>query len=331
MNTHISWASGPLTIPYTYIMFKYITCDPNAQLCTNIVGVDGIEFGIFCIIIILHSILSLVHKVSVFDWSPYSTLPAAKAHSRVCIAATPTRAFITILFGILQTQRTLLVSYLLAAFCIVYQATLAAIWWYEQPFYKRRTNELFIWIYSTAAMASVSVMFSIATDGRGDAVCIGLFLVGLVLLVPSVLILVAWRVNFVRDAPLTSLKTATDVEIRIRLEIDKLILAQQAKDNGDVDDSFVLDTTDVDHIITTFSKQMKKSFKFNSVWATYVFLFKSNKFLAMQKIRHNLNNNPMLFDILPLQVRLRFFAEYSSTEEIEAGLVSFEEQQRLLR
>jgi PAS domain S-box-containing protein len=76
---------------------------------------------------------------------------------------------------------------------------------------------------------------------------------------------------------------------------------------------------------------MKYSFKFNCIWATYLFLFKQNKFVAMQKARTVLGHSPFFLDIIPLQIRLRFFVEASSVEEMESGLTSFEEQQRLQR
>jgi hypothetical protein len=330
MQEHIHWSSGPLTIPYTSIMLNYITCGRMQTNC-EIVAVDSIQFAFFCIIIITHNALSVAYKVCVFEWSLYSHLPATKVHSRVCIVATPARSLITILFGLIQGNNDKAISYLLAASCIVYQSLLGFFFWYEQPFVKRHINEVHVGIYAVACMGSFSVLFSIISQGTGDVVCLGMFFIGTLLLIPSILKLNDMRISFARDAPLSSLKTPTDVEIRIRLELQKLVATKIARENGDLDDTGTLDTKEIENIISHFQKSMKQSFKFNLIWATYLFMFKSNKFVAMHKLRNNLNNSPMIFDILPLQIRLRSFAESSSTEEVEAGLTSFEEQQRLQR
>jgi hypothetical protein len=329
MNTHVFWSSGPLLIPYTSIMFEYIMCNERDVNC-NTIAVHPVEFTFFMVLIVAQNLLALVHKVSVFDWSPFSSLPAAKIHSRVCLIATPVRSAITILFGLLSESRNREVSYLLVILCIVYQTVLSATFWYEQPFHKRLTNQLFVWIYATAGMASLSVLFAIATEGSGDVVCVGLFAFGTLMLVPAVISVSRWRLQLVEGAQLGALRRATDVELRIRCEMEKLVRVKQAREQGEVEGKGI-DTREIDALFATFSGQLRNSFKVNLLWASYVFIFKNNKFLAMQRIRQILDHSPMLFDIMPMQIRIRVFAELSSGEEIDAGLVSFEEQQRLQR
>jgi PAS domain S-box-containing protein len=330
MHEHIMLSSGPLVVPYTSIMLIYITCHRRQSNC-NVVGIDTAEFAFFCVVIFLHNFLALMYKVSVYDWSPYSKLPAAKVHSRVCIVATPVRSIMTVVFGLLQNSEAPHTNLGLVIVCILYQALLCFSFWYEQPFQRKFINDVHVGIYAVACMASVAVLFSIMADGSGDIACIGIFLVGSILLIPAVLKMNDVRLKFVRDAPLSSLKTPTDVELRVRHEQVKLVQAYMLKESNDVEDMAAMDTTEIERILHYFQNSMRYSFKLNTIWATYLFLFKQNKFVAMQRLRNILEHSPMVFDILPLQIRLRFFAEAASTEEIEAGLSTFEEIQRLKR
>jgi hypothetical protein len=321
MHHHILWSSGPLVVPYTSIMLTYITCDARVAWSStcSVIGVSTAEFVFFSIILIVHNGLAVLYKVSVYDWSPYSALPAAKVHSRVCIVATPLRSLVTVIFGLFQYSQDSVTSYALAIVCIVYQAILTFSFWYEQPFQTHFINNVHVGIYAVACMASCSVLFGLLSGGTGDVPVGGIFMVSTILMLPTVLKMSDWRWNFVSDAPLNALKTATDVELRVRTELSKLIAVQE---NSDMDDLGVkADARDLERVLIHFKYPLRYSFKFNSIWATYLFLFKSNKFLAMQKLRAILDHSPMVLDILPLQIRLRFFAESASTEEINEPCV----------
>jgi hypothetical protein len=122
------------------------------------------------------------------------------------------------------------------------------------------------------------------------------------------------------------------VELRVRYELVKLLdAATERALNNDLEDASTLHTYEIESILSYFAKEFRLSFKFNSIWAAYLYLFKANKFVAMQKTRVILNNSPMMFDIIPLQIRLRFFAETTSTDDLDSGLETFEEQLRLER
>jgi hypothetical protein len=331
MHQHIFWSSGPLIIPYTSIMLTYITCHPGDTSCT-LVAVHPAEFAFFLVLIFCQNLLALLYKVSVYDWSPFSHLPAAKIHSRVCIVATPVRSVVTVVFGFSQYERSAVVSYLLNVVCICYQCVLTFCFWYEQPFHRRFINNVYVGMYAIAAMASLAVMFAQFAGGSGDIACIGIFVIGSLLLIPAVGKLGDLRLNFAQQAPLSQLKTATDVELRVRHELVKLLeAATERANNNDLEDASTLNTTEIENILMYFAKEFRYSFKFNSIWAAYLYLFKANKFVAMQKTRVILNHSPMVFDIIPLQIRLRFFAETSSSEDMDSGLESFEEQLRLQR
>jgi PAS domain S-box-containing protein len=323
---HIYYSCGPLAIPYVSMMLNYISCEPNAANC-NIIEVSGGEAALFFILSLLHCIYFIVYEASIYNWSPVGQSPAAKAHHRVTVISACCRSVCVITFGILDSQRSLDMEYGLIIFCLFYHAINTVSYWYEYPFYSMWMNYIHTSTYAISFMASLSMLLGLVSTGAGDLVCVGLFFVGTILLLPTIYSLLRWRVTTVDNQAVGNLKTDTQVELKVRILMNKISAAQE--NESDAFDSELCDQ--IEEVIQIHFKNFKSSFKFNLIWATYLFHFKQNKFSSMTKLRLIINNSPFIFDIFPLQIRLRCVSGYIGSEDSEEGLATYEEQVRLER
>jgi hypothetical protein len=331
MQTHILWACGPLYIPYISIPLNYISCEHVSDHC-HFFKVGYAEIVFFLFLVFLHTAFCLVYSVSVFDWSPFSHYCGAQAHSRVNIEATVCKAVISIVFELVIKIATPVENFSLVIFCSIYHFFIAVSFWYDLPYFKMKMNKLMIAVYVVSFMGSISVLVRMLVDDPNDILAISMFFTGSILILPSVSILTNWRKQAIDLKPVTHLSSATDVDIKVRALIKRLQSitsnTNEAENGADMKSGQHI-FEEIDEILSFHKEAYETSFKVNLIWATYVFLFKNNKFLAMGKLKKMIASEPSLFDILPLQIRIRYFSEFSSSEE--AALVSFEEQLRLER
>jgi PAS domain-containing protein len=326
MQGHIYWSCGPLFVPYISILMHYLAC-PTPGNC-HFSALEPGETAFFIIVIALHVAFSGIYVVNVFEWSPVSPFLGAKAHHRACFAAVILKAILSITFGLVSETTTAAEGYAFVSISLVAQLVAFLIYWYEMPFYRLAMNQMVIALYAVGFMASLSVLLGMITGGSGDVICIAMLIVGGILLLPTIYVLSKWRIARIDVRPIGALKTPTEIDIKVRIGVQKLVSAIEEKD-GEVDDARRAMIADIDSIFLTHAKAHRTSFKFNITWATFLYNFKYNKFFGMQKLRQISPGSPI--DIFPIQTRLRFFAENSNQEEVEAGLASYEEQQRLER
>jgi PAS domain S-box-containing protein len=327
MQSHILWACGPLYIPYISIPLNYISCEHLSDHCTFF-KVGTVEIVFFITLVLLHTAFSLVYSVSVFDWSPFSHYCGAQAHSRVNIEATVCKAVVSIIFELVIKIASPAESFGLAIFCSCYHFFIAVSFWYDLPYFKMAMNKLMIAVYVISFMGSISVFVRMLVHDPDDVLAISMFFVGALLILPSVSILTNWRKQAISAKPVDHLSNATEVDIKVRAIITRLqnlMKAESIENIGDCKFRAGL-MSEIEDILSLYSETYRNSFKINLVWATYVFHFKKNKFLAMRKLRSIVENSPSLLDILPVQIRIRYFSEVSSGEE--AALVSYDEQLR---
>jgi PAS domain S-box-containing protein len=173
-------------------------------------------------------------------------------------------------------------------------------------------------------MASLSVLLALVSNGAGDLVCLAFFFIGSFLLLPTVYSLLKWRISSIDANPVQNLKWETDIEIKMRL----LFLRRYENDTDGVIEEVEKEIVDGFQV---HSKNIKGSFKFNQVWATYLFAHRRNRLYAMTKLRQILTQSPLFFDIIPVHIRLRYMSSYSNGENSDEDLWSYEEQVRLER
>jgi PAS domain S-box-containing protein len=180
-------------------------------------------------------------------------------------------------------------------------------------------------------IASAAVMLGTSSDGSGDIVIIGVLFIGSSLLFPTVYNVLKYRIRYVDKRTISTFKREANIDIKLRLLMNCLTgdddeLDQEARYKRE------MARTDMEAIFKFNSKTLKESLKFNQLWSTYSLLFKHNRFLAMTKLRQVLFNNSFIFDILPIQTRLRIFAGYQMVgESNDEDLLCYEEQVRLER
>jgi PAS domain S-box-containing protein len=330
-DIHVSYTTGPFKLFYFCMVLRYMQCDGQGYCSKSTVLQPG-PFAYFSISLLVHFIFTLFFKGSVYDWNPLTQLPGGAAHSRCVVASTVVRFAVALVFGILGGDQNELTSYCLITLCLVYHCGLALFYLHELPYHAMFMNQLHVSIYGVCFMASLSVLFRLFAGAEGEIACLGMFLVGSFLSVPVAFVAAKWRLKYAIKKPIAMLRHQTDIELRLRHELYKKINSRRLKQSTTETGSASQAQEDIlREVYQSHGKQHKSSFKINSIWASYVFLFNYNKFLAMQTLRQTLKSSPFFFDIVPIQIRLRYVSECSSAEEVEAGLISYEEQQRLER
>jgi hypothetical protein len=325
MEFHISFSCSFLFIPYVSIMLNYVAC-PNKDLCSFGDMSSGESF--FLVVVALaHFVFTFFYYSALFEWSPQSRYLGSKSSCGCCIIASSVRSLVTFVFALLTPHTSFLVNYALLFFGLIPQLMVCLNYAYKMPFYSLEMNQMVIATYAFGFISSVSVFFAIITGAVGDSVCIAVIIVGILLLIPTISFMTTWRCDIIQKKPLIKL-SAVEVDIRARLGILRIVALLEEAEGGkeDVRQSLL---SEMDSFFRFHSKtSFGKSVKFNLIWATYLHLFKTNKLSGMQKLRQVLSH-ARFYESLPVRIRMRFLAEAYSTEEVDAGLTTYEESQRL--
>jgi hypothetical protein len=326
MQHHILWACETLYVPYISIPLNYITCDHIDDTCTFFsVPMEEVAFLMF--IVIFHTLFSMIHRVSVFDWSPLSHHVGAKAHSRVCIAATLCRAIITVAFELVFKTSTTVTNFGLIIFCMLYNLALAYSFWHEVPFYWMPMNHVHVGIHGISFMAALSIFLRLIFVNAPDSSCLVFFSVGSLLLLPAIYLLTDWRVLRVDTMPVQDLASEADVDIKLRRALDRMKTRILEEDYGGMTGQRI--SEEIEQVLHVHGRKYRDSFKVNLIGASYEFLFKKNTLLAMKKLLQVVRSSPFIFDVIPVEIRLRYFAEFASNDNTIEGLETCEEQLRL--
>jgi PAS domain S-box-containing protein len=327
MQGHIYYSTGPLAVPYLAMILNHISCDTVDEKTCSFVSSNVGEAAYFILIAILHSVFIIVYECSVYEWSPVSQVLGAKAHHRVAIVTSVFRCLSTFLFTFFVQKLDMALQLGLIMYCLLYSLLITMCFVYQYPYYSIWMNFFHTSIYAVSFIASLAVLLSFVSSGNGDIVCVGLFIVGASLILPTVYSLIRWRLNSVDSVPVTTLRREIDIDVKVRLLMSKLLASNDNETEVQQDDTLA----EIENVCAHHSKNFKGSFLFNQVWATYLFTCKQNRFFAMTKLRQILNNSPFIFDIVPIQIRLRFVSSYANSDGSEEDLLTYEEQVRLER
>jgi PAS domain S-box-containing protein len=290
-----------------------------------IVDVPAYEAAFFILMVLLHSSFVLMYEASVYEWSPISESPGSKAHHRVSLVSSTFRCLAAFLFGLFDHRNDFGIQQPLVIYCSAYLAIVALCHWYEYPFFTFIMNYVHTGMYAICFVAAASALVGLSAPGTGDIICLGLFFIGMILLLPVVYSLISWRLTHVRELPISYVKTEADVELKVRILMADILPHSTRESVQDKSHIYA----EIDECFTQHCKTFKNSFKFNQVWSTYLLICKRNRFCAMTKLRHILNNAPFFLDIVPIQSRLRLISSYADMDGVDNELQTYEEQVRL--
>jgi hypothetical protein len=144
MQKHMYYSSGPLAIPYICIMLNYVSCNRTQVTCTIMSASNG-ETAYFVIASLIHCCFVLVYETSIYEWSPLSNVPGAKAHHRATFLSSIFRCLSALIFGIFDNTTQFEVQMVLVIYCMIYNS-LNALWhWYEYPYYNYLDEQCLHW------------------------------------------------------------------------------------------------------------------------------------------------------------------------------------------
>jgi PAS domain S-box-containing protein len=321
MNSHLYWTCGLLSVPYVSILVNYTSCGLHTKQCHG--GTFG-EAMFFLIVALFHSLAIVIYDTSVYSWSPFNHLPSSKAHHRATLLGSTFKCLSTLLFGFFGDWSAAEIQYALVGYFMAQSMTVLVYHWYDYPYYQIHMNVGHMFVHGSGFMVGLGMLLGMESDGSGDIVAWGIMIVGNILLCPTIYSAIEWRLNKIEKTPIVNLKNQTDIDIKIRL----LMMRINEGYDSEVDIEYGEHHKEIERIFQE-SKGHKDSFKFHLTWSIYTFFYQKNKFFAMSKLKHVLTHSRMLFDIIPLQVRIRIIAEDRNQDSLDEGLDSYEEQVRL--
>jgi PAS domain S-box-containing protein len=318
LNTYLWTTAGPLAIPFISILLAHARCGFQTGSCSGAVVGESVFFFVMAL---LHSVFVVLYETSVYIWSPFSHLASSKAHHRATAVASLFKCLSAILFSLFGAWSAMSVQYALCIYYLVQSVLVAAIHWYDYPYYAGWMNLVHCFLHATGFMVSLGVLMAM-NAGSGDIVAWAVIVVGSILMLPTINSLLAWRISGVNKTEVDLIKHPFEVDIRVRdimkVMTDSLDMETEAAQQGHF--------KNINELLASVSKTQRDSLKVNLIWATYTFLYQHNKMYAMNKIRHVLNTSRLAFDVIPLEVRLRMIASDFDPDAENEGLDTYEEQ-----
>jgi PAS domain S-box-containing protein len=324
MNDHLYYSTTILSVPYICILLNYASCGFGTNSCSSSSFTLG-ESTFFFVVAIIHGITTLVYESCVFEWSPVTHFVGAKAHSRASLVTAVLRCLNCFLFSIFEGVQVFDVQNALTLYFLIQAAFATTFYLYEYPYYTLGANMAYTSMHGVGLIAALGMLLGMSSKGSGDVVTWGMLIIGSTLLLPTIYSIILWRLANVENLQIHIAKRAADIDIKVRLLFQTLLEAEESE-------NMVLVREKKQTISTVFEstfKTFKDSFKIHQLWAIYEFVFQSNKLNAMSKIRHQLQLNSLIYDTIPLQIRMRAIAAYTDPDAQNEGLDSYEEQVRL--
>jgi PAS domain S-box-containing protein len=319
--------SSLLLVPMIGMMMRYLKCATDDNSC-SVIGAQSGEAAFLILVTIIHVGASVLFEASLFEWKPFSKIKTS-CYTWVPLAVSVSnRALKAFLFGLLDGKQTQSTSLGLAILSLFSAILVTLTFWFYLPFYYVNMNNFYVISHSIVTIASLSTVLGIALNNPNDSSPTWLFILGVVLVVPSALFLISYR----RKA--AHLKNSQELQSPIDAAIKAIVLCEKSLTTANIVDDTDHVLENIDEIELLFKEAcglMANSYVLHIMWGCFIHRYKRKTLKAISIIKQLIKRSPSFLDLLIIQLRMRDMAgsNKDKTSSLGSDALLYEEQQRL--